>query len=106
MDTNIESFAVETIIFESNDAEVLLKGTAHQGHMTYSTDMFISHTQLNQLINTLHRQNSELSIHDLLEAEKMYNDEILYTAQLSDDINKQVNLKEFMYNQSVVQIRA
>ncbi|MDX2362027.1 MAG: hypothetical protein QNK23_14555 [Crocinitomicaceae bacterium] len=106
MDTNIQSFAVETIIFESNDTEVLLKGVAHQGHMAYSTDMIISHTQLNQVINTLHRQNSSLNIHELLTTEKMYNDEILYTAKLSESIDAQINLSEFIFDQPVVQIRA
>ena len=106
MYTEAKTIEVSTILFESNDPEVLLKGTVSKGFMTFDTDVIISHTQLNQLMNQLQKQNQSLEYDTLLTSEKMYNDETLYTANFTSDLNRSVNLEELMFSESLKQIRA
>ena len=97
---------ITSLMFESNDPNVLIKGTVSKGHMAFETEMIISHTQLNHLVNQLIKQNSELEINDLLIAEKMYNNEMLYTASFSKITNNKVTIGSILHNQPVREIRA
>ena len=106
MNTSSRTIEVNSILFESNDTEVLVKGRMSKGHMTFETDMLISHSQLNSLINQLQRQNADLEISQLLRSEKMYNDETLYSAELSTVFNRSVNLQDLSVISPIKQIRA
>ena len=106
MNTSIRTIEVNTILFESNDPEVLVKGTMTKGHMTFETDMLISQSQLNRLINQLQRQNNNLEMSQLLRSDKMYDNETLYTAELSSVSNRSINLRDLSVLRPVKQIRA
>jgi len=106
MNTFIRTIEVNSILFESNDSEVLVKGTITKGHMTFDTDVIISHSQLNCLINQLQKQNNSLEVSELLTSERMYNDEILYSAELSAISNRRVDLENLTVMRPVKQIRA
>ena len=106
MNTSIKTIEVNTILFESNDPEVLVKGTMTKGHMAFETDMLISQSQLNRLINQLQRQNNNLEVSALLKSEKMYNDETLYTAELSEVSNRSIDLQDLSVISPIKQIRA
>ena len=62
MSTEGKTFDITTILFESNDISVLVKGTINQGHMNYTSDITVSMSQLNQLLNQLRRQNEEFEL--------------------------------------------
>jgi len=106
MESSIKKLAVASITFESNDPDVLVKGSISIGQLTYPTDFIISHTQLNVLINQLNKQNEHLKFEQLVKTEKMYNDETIYTACLDDSISNQVNMNNLFVNNPVVEIRA
>ena len=106
MNTYIRTIEVNSILFESNDPEVLVKGTITKGYMTFDTDVIISHSQLNCLINQLQKQNNNLEMSELLTSERMYNDETLYSAELSAISNRCVDLENLTVMQPVKQIRA
>ena len=92
MDTQKRSFEVNSFLFGSHDSEVALNGRIIEGHMSFQTELSVTHSQLNLLINELKKQNNELKIEDHLEAQKMYNDEILYTAIFSNKIDRIIDL--------------
>lgn len=106
MSTEGKTFDITTILFESNDISVLVKGTINQGHMNYASDITVSTSQLNQLLNQLRRQNEEFELDDLMNSERMYNEETLYTIDLNDTLNCRVNLEELTNQDSIMQIRA
>lgn len=106
MSTEGKTFDITTILFESNDISVLVKGTINQGHMNYTSDITVSMSQLNQLLNQLRRQNEEFELDDFMNSELMYNDETLYTINLNDILNSRVNLSELTNQDSIMQIRA
>lgn len=106
MSTEGKTFDITTILFESNDISVLVKGTINQGHMNYTSDITVSMSQLNQLLNQLRRQNEEFELDDFMNSERMYNDETLYTINLNNILNSRVNLSELRNQDSIMQIRA
>ena len=106
MSTEGKTFDITTILFESNDTSVLVKGTINQGHMKYSSDITVSMSQLNQLLNQLRRQNELFELEDVMVSERMYNDETLYTINLNQSHNSIVNLNELTNQDTIRQIRA
>ena len=99
-------FNVQSILFESNDPEVLLRGAMVKGVMQYESELIISHTQLNQVINTLQRQNSETIVYDLISSEKMYDETLLYTGDFMGLSNAQIMLDNISALAPMKQIRA
>jgi hypothetical protein len=106
MSTEGKTFDITTILFESNDTSVLVKGIINQGHMNYSSDITVSMSQLNQLLNQLRRQNELFELEDVMVSERMYNDETLYTINLNESYNSVVNLNELTNQDTIRQIRA
>ena len=106
MNPFIRTIEVKSILFESNDPEVLVKGKMTKGHMTFDTDVIISQSQLNCLINQLRKQNKGFEMSQLLTSEKMYNDETLYSAEFSTVSNRQVDLEDLSVIRPIKQIRA
>ena len=106
MNLQTATITVNSILFESNDPEVLIKGNVSKGFMNYDTDLIISHSQLNMLYNSLQKQNADISLNDRLKSEKMYDGETLYSANFSDLSFNQVSLHDIEGNEPLKQIRA
>lgn len=97
---------VKHILFESNDTEVLVKGNITKGVMNYDSDIIVSHSQLNIIFNLLQKQNSDITVHDFLTTERMYNDETLFSADFSQLTNSKIELFDLSGDQTLKQIRA
>ena len=97
---------VNEILFESNDPEVVIKGTIQNGFMNYNSEVVLSHSQLNMLLNQMRKQNDTFSINDYLISEEMYNGEVLYSADLSSVSSSSFNLNLISLDSQMKQIRA
>lgn len=97
---------VNQILFETNDDEVVIKGDIQDGVMNYNSEVILSHSQLNMLLNQLSKQNDSFSINDYLVSEKMYNGELLYSADISSVSSSSFNLNLISFNAQMKQIRA
>ncbi|MFT5859289.1 MAG: hypothetical protein ACI865_001389 [Flavobacteriaceae bacterium] len=106
MDTIKNNVAVKSVVFTSNDADVLLKGTIEKGHLSYDTEMVITQTQLNLVLNSLKRQNDVFSIDDCLSSERIDRDETLYYADFDHLANSLINIEALIGTQEILQIRA
>ena len=100
------AMTITSILFESNDTEVLIKGNVIQGVMNYDTDLVVSHSQLNVIFNSLQKQNQDISVNDYVGSEKMYDGEYLYSANFSELSNNKISLFDIEGNQPLRQIRA
>lgn len=100
------AIAITSILFESNDTEVLIKGNVSQGVMNYDTDLIVTNSQLNIIFNSLQKQNQDISVYDFLKSEKMYDGELLYSANFSELTNNRISLFDIEGNQPLRQIRA
>lgn len=97
---------IRSIQFESNEPEVLVKGNITQGKMSYPTDILISQTQLNIIVNKLNNVNSEFNFQDTLTIERMYNNEKMFTSKIPNSIQSSFNLNKLLVPKSYIQIRA
>lgn len=97
---------IKEVLFESNDTEILLKGEIKKGHMSFSTEIIINHTQLNKLISELIKINQFFDLTKLFKTEKMYNGETLYSANFSNIFSNKIDLNLLQINTPLRQIRA
>ena len=104
---NLEnSLAVSSIIFTSNDNDVLLKGDLKRGQLAYETELIISQSQLNQVLNTLSKQNDFFAIEEYLQSEIIGRDEKLFFADFGHLSNSLVDVQSILGTQECMQIRA
>jgi hypothetical protein len=106
MNTEVRTFNVSRIIFESNDSEVMLKGQVNDGYLTYDSDLIISFSQLNSVLNSLASSNSSFSIDSYMNKEYMGDNAYLYEADLTQLNDNQIDLFDISYQSNVRQIRA
>ena len=97
---------VNQILFETNDPEVVIKGAIQDGVMNYNSEVVLSHSQLNMLLNQLRKQNDSFTINDYLISEEMYNGEVLYSADISSVSSSSFNLNLISFDAQMKQIRA
>ena len=100
------TLAIKSILFESNDPEVLIQGKMSKGVLNYDTELIVSHSQLNIIFNNLQKHNDDVSVSEMLISEKMYNDELLYSADFSSLSFNKIYLSTLEGNQPLKQIRA
>tara|TARA_R110002072_G_scaffold266303_1_gene425172 strand:- start:18053 stop:18373 length:321 start_codon:yes stop_codon:yes gene_type:complete len=101
-----KTIEIKSIQFESNDSDVLIKGSVKQGDLAYPTDVLVSQKQLNKIVNQLTKQNAQFDFNTYLLVEEMYNNERMFTAEFDSDVNAKLLLHELLNIQSYVQIRA
>lgn len=106
MEASIKKLEIKSIQFESNDLEVLIKGEMSYGHLSHPTDILVSQTQLNKIINQLSKQNKNFEFDKFITAEEMYDSETLYTILFDSDINSSLYLHEILNTQSYIEICA
>lgn len=106
MEATKTTFNVQSILFESNDTEVLVRGTMVKGIMHYDSELILTHTQLNMVLNLLQRQNAEATIHDFISSEPMYDDGLLYSGNFAELPNVTIALDNISTNVPMKQIRA
>ena len=58
MEASIKKLDIKSIQFESNDSEVLIKGSMSYGYLSHPTDILISQTQLNKVIKYGNTRNN------------------------------------------------
>ncbi len=104
--SNKKIIKITSIQFESNEPEVLVKGCIKHGNMSYPTDILISQTQLNIIINQIKKKNPAFDFSETLTVETMYNNEKMFTANLSNSHYTTFDLDELFAPKTYIQIRA
>ncbi len=106
MDTYSTTVRIESIIFDNMDTKVLIKGETFKDHLSYASEMFISFSELNILLNHLQAQNPSVAISELFEEEEMggdYSQSVLDAEKLENHL---VDLSFLSFGTSKKLIRA
>lgn len=106
MRTNDKIVRIKSIQFETGDTDAIIKGEMEQGTMRYESDLILSFSQLNLVINKLAGLNDNFTIEDYMETQQMSDEKLLYEANLSQLRNNCINLNEFYWQSEIKQIRA
>ena len=105
---NIEekTLSINSISFESGEHEVTLQGNIEQGTLSYSSELILSFSQLNLVLNRLVQLNDNFSIDDYMLTQYMGDDQLHYEADLSGLTVNKINLTDFYWQNELKQIRA
>lgn len=106
MEATHKTLQINSILFESGDQDVLVKGTVTSGFMTYNTDVLISMSMLNLVISQLQKENESLDFNELLVSEKMDDGQWMYSAHLDHVDHRMIDLGSLAPSQAIRQIRA
>lgn len=106
MNTQPATIRIASIIFDNADTKVLIKGETFKGHLSYMSEMFISFTELNTLLNQLQRQNPDISVSDLFNEEYLGNDYFQTVLDAEQLENQQVDLSFLSFGSLKKLIRA
>lgn len=98
--------AISSMVFTSNDTEVLVKGNVTRGKLSYETELLITQTQLNMVLNQLSRQNESFQVDSYLKSEQVDQYEKLYYADFSSVKNATIDIRPIMKAHQFMQIRA
>ena len=101
-----EKIAIASLVFTSNDAEVLVKGTVSRGKLSYETELLITQTQLNMVLNQLSRQNESFSVDNYLKMEQVDQYEHVFYADLSSVVHSTIDITPIVKTRQITQIRA
>ena len=102
-----DNISVNKIVFETGNEDVSVSANVLKGNLSYESELVISFSDLNLLINKIQKNVSEnTDISSLFESEKMYNGNLLYTLDLEKKISYQISLGTIEFNNNVRQIRA
>jgi hypothetical protein len=100
------NIAISSLVFTSNDTEVLVKGNVSKGKLNYETELLISQTQLNMVMNQLSKQNESFQIDDYLKSEQVDQFEQLFYADFSELSNRLIDIRPIVKANQITQIRA
>lgn len=106
MHTTYNNIAISSLVFTSNDTEVLVKGNVSKGKLTYETELLISQTQLNMVMNQLSKQNESFRIDEFLKSEQLDQYEHLYYADFSGLVHRTIDIRPIVKANQITQIRA
>jgi len=101
-----KKLSINTIIFESNDPLVLIKGSIKEKSLSYDSDIIITHSQLNNLINLLRKENPDFDFEKFLTCEKVSESHFVYTAELPTLEYPAISIDKIQFKNELREIRA
>ena len=106
MTNSQNKIAISSLVFTSNDPEVLIKGNVSRGKLSYETELLISQTQLNMVLNQLSKQNETFAVDNYLKSEQVDQYERLYYADFKTVENATIDIRPIVKAHEIMQIRA
>ncbi len=97
---------IDSILFDNTDTKVLINGETFKEHLSYQSQLFISFTELNQLLNRLQQLNPEVRVSELFQEERL--DDTFTQHYLDGHVlnNTLIELSHCLSNPDKKQIRA
>jgi hypothetical protein len=100
------NIAISSVVFTSNDPEVLVKGSVSRGKLSFETELLITQTQLNMVLNQLSKQNESFRVDSYLQSEQVDQYEQLYYADFTSIQNTTIDMRPIIKENQITQIRA
>lgn len=105
MENLVGLISIKSIIFESNDSEVLVKGEMTKGTLSYDGELVVSQSQLNKLLCEMNKFSAEqFDQANIFQSESIGPNETLYFADFENAPNLPLSI--FENGREVKQIRA
>jgi len=86
--------------------EISLKGTVHEGQLSFDTCMFINSTQLNKIINQLQKENEETDVHASFKSECDHDGNLFMWLDTRNYAHASISMEQLANEQKQLLIRA
>lgn len=97
---------VSSILFESGEQEVTIFGDVIDGVFNYASEIILSFSQLNLVLNQLVELNEGFSIDEYLTVQSMGDERKFFEADLSRLAQNGIDLNMLQWQNNLKQIRA
>lgn len=106
MDTLNQTIRIKEILLITSNNEITIIGTINRDFLHYETEINISSTQLNLIINQLQKSNPDCDISEMFHSRVAENGQLIFFFDSSFLKNSSVELNTNMQNNLFRQIRA
>jgi hypothetical protein len=102
----MRTIKINTIEFESNSEDILLKVQITEKKLSYQSMLNLPMQSLNKILNILQKQNSSINIYDFIDNYVCDHQLSYYKINLEKLINSEIKWDELTHNHFFKQIRA
>lgn len=106
MRNSVQTLDIKEIMILTASNEIMLKGTQQVDHLRFDTQLYVDSTQLNKLINSLQKMNSDCAISEMFVSGNGADGKMNYYFDGSALENSCIELHILEQNQTIMQIRA
>lgn len=71
MSTYNSKIKISSIVYDSSDANVLINAVSIKNHLSFESQLIVSFSELNRLLNQLQKQNPMISVSELFQEERL-----------------------------------
>lgn len=106
MNTYNSIMKISSIVYDTCDSNVLINAQTIKNHLSYETQLMVSFSELNRILNQLQKLNPMVTVSDLFEEERLdqqYSQFFMKTDGLN---NTTVLVDHFLIDSEKKQIRA
>jgi hypothetical protein len=106
MISTFEKLGINSIQFETSNEAVYVQSSVYSNNLSYDTELVLSHTDLNRIINRLMQLNEGVSISEMFTVENSYDGSLLYSLNFSNFPTVSTELEGMEFLHTPKQIRA
>ncbi len=106
MNTLNPSIKINTIVYDTQDTNVLIEAEQRKAHLSFETKFMISFSELNGLLNELQKLNPEICVGEMFVEEKLSRDFTQYSLNADLLSNSTVITRQYLMDVPKKQIRA
>lgn len=106
MNTYNSKIKISSIVYDTTDANVLINAIAIKKHLSFETQLIVSFSELNRILNQLQKLNPLISVSELFQEERLdqhFSQYFLDGEQLSNSV---LIMDHFVLDSVKKQIRA
>jgi uncharacterized protein YkuJ len=106
MRSTFEKLAINSIQFETSNETVYVQSSVYSNNLSYNTELILTHSDLNRIINRLMQLNEDISISEMFTVENSYDGSLLYSLNFSNYPSVFTTIEGMEFLQVPKQIRA
>lgn len=106
MNTLNPSIKINSIVYDTQDRNVLIEAEQRKNHLSFETKFLISFSELNSLLNELQKMNPEVAVNEMFVEEKISQDFTQYYLNAELLSNSRIRSTQYFMDAPKKQIRA
>lgn len=101
-----QTIIISEISFFTDSKDIQIKGKMFKDMLSYDSELFINHTQLNMVLNHFQKNNPEVDVMENLESVAIQPGTYFYNLSTTTFNNPPISLGELSFSEPIRQVRA